>query len=450
MVIRILTGKEVAGAVRYNERKVEEGQAECIQIANYPDLNIAEKHVQFRLQLLEQMTRLNPAVAKPSVHLAIAFHPTESITNDQLRQIGSEVMTETGYGRQPYLMYRHNDTRHPHIHVVSVSVDPDGRKISDKYIRNRLNQIRKGIEQRHGLIQAERIVHQRNSNKVGEEADNREEKHERAVGHIVEQAIETFTFGSVDSFCQYLQMQDVLVKATAGRRKTGVTFQAVEKSGMLTRPVAASRLTCRPTNERIVALFASQAERHTKGCKATAAIIHQRLSRYQSLTETEYKITLQQVGIQVSDRGGVYLYVQARTGIVVQENELGPALCRQALLTRFSEKTIRKPILEAKKVSWPQPNRATRQSARPEPPADLNLVSIPITQHQDKSPLKQLLPEFPTSYSQEPAQATTVSTVVELKTQSIKDSGGEAKGEDLLVKKSKKEKKIRQKKGPRL
>lgn len=449
MVIRILTGKEVAGTVRYNERKVEEGQAERIQIANYPDSNMAEKYGQFRLQLLEQLTRLNPAVAKPSVHLAIAFHPTESITNAQLRQIGSEVMTEAGYGRQPYLMYRHDDTRHPHIHIVSVSIDPDGRKISDKYIRNRLNQIRKGIEQRHGLIQAERIVHQRNSIKAGEEADNRETKHEQAIGTIVAQAIDNFTFGSVDSLHQYLQTQDVLMKTTAGRSKTGVTFQAVEKSGEFTRPVKASSLAIKPTNKRLAALFASQAERHTKGCNATAAIIHQRLSRYESLTETEYKNALQQVGIQVSDRGGVYLYVQARAGIVVQENEFGPALCRQALLNRFSENTIRKTIMEAEKVSRPQLNQATKQAVRSASPTDSNLVSIPITQPQDKPPLKQVLPEISIS-AQVPARATTVSTVVEPMPQSLKAGKGETQEKVLLVEKSKKEKKNRQKKGPRL
>lgn len=449
MVIRILTGKEVAGAVRYNERKVEEGQAERIQIANYPDPNIAEKHGQFRLQLLEQLTRLNPAIAKPSVHLAIAFHPTESITNDQLRQIGSEVMTEAGYGRQPYLMYRHDDTRHPHIHIVSVSIDPDGRKISDRYIRNRLNQIRRGIEQRHGLIQAERIVQQQNSINVGESADNREGKHEQTIGTIVEQTINNFTFGTVDSLRQYLQMQDVVMKATAGRSKTGVTFQAVEKSGILTRPVAASKLSCKPTNKRLATLFASQAERHTKGCNDVAAIIEQRMSRYESITETEYKATLQQIGVQVSDRGGVYLYVQERAGLVVSEDELGSALSRQALLTRFSENTIRKSVQPKTEVGQPHLNQATGESFKPESPADSNLLSTPSKQPQDKPRLKQLLPESFVPPHQ-PAIATTVEKVIEPMTKEEKASRGEAQEKVLLVEKSKKEKKNRQKKGLRL
>ncbi|WP_077923875.1 relaxase/mobilization nuclease domain-containing protein [Spirosoma sp. 209] len=443
MVIRILTGREVAGAVRYNERKVEEGQAERIQIANYPDSNMAEKYGQFRLQLLEQMTRLNPAVAKPSVHLAIAFHPTESITNDQLRQIGSEVMTEVGYGRQPYLMYRHDDTRHPHIHIVSVSIDPDGCKISDKFIRNRLNQIRNGIEQRHGLIQAEGIVRHRTS------INAKEEKHEQAISTVVERALENFTFGSVDSLRQYLQMQGVVMKAMAGRSKTGVTFQAVEKSGILTRPIAASKLSCKPTNKRLATMFASQAERQTKGCNDVAAIIEQRMSRYESITETEYKATLQQIGVQVSDRGGVYLYVQERAGLVVSEDELGSALSRQALLTRFSENTIRKSVQPKTEVGQPHLNQATGESFKPESPADSNLLSTPSKQPQDKPRLKQLLPE---SFVQphQPAIATTVEKVIEPKTKEEKASRGEAQEKVLLVEKSKKDKKNRQKKGLRL
>ena len=189
----------MAGPVRCKEQKVGEEQAERIGIANYPDGVVAEKSGRFRLQLLEQQARLNPAIARPAVHLAIAFHPTETMTNDQLRQIGGEVMTGAGYGRQPYLMYRHHDTPHPHIHIVTVAVDPNGRKISDQFIKRRLYTIRQKLEQRHGLIPAEAVNRHRKTERVNEGVGVDTDEARQSVGHIPESKISNLSQGQ---FCR--------------------------------------------------------------------------------------------------------------------------------------------------------------------------------------------------------------------------------------------------------
>lgn len=440
MVIRILTGKEVAGAVRYNERKVQEGQAERIYIANYPDQTMAEKYAQFRLQLLEQLTRLNPTVAKPSLHLAIAFHPTESISNDQLCRIGSEVMTKAGYGRQPYLMYRHDDTHHPHIHIVSVSIDPDGRKISDSYMWNRLNKIRKDIEQKHGLVRAEQGPHQGQLENAVEGEYAQQDMHHQTVGNVIQQALDTFTFGSVESFHQYLRLQHVVMKETAGRSKTGVTFQCMDEQGRLTRPVTASRLAGKPTKNRLTDLFATQAKRHTTGCETMATVIRQRLSRYKWLTETEYKTTLQQIGIQVSERGGVYLYVQERAGLVARENEMGTAFCRQTLLPNFAENTLRKPIQEEETIS-PQKVYPIAGHAIHSPPGASSGLNIPLAvQKQSQQRLPQEQPE--STKQQEPAMATKADKIVETTASPLNEGRGEGERRMSLIEKPRKPKKI--------
>lgn len=349
MVIRILTGKDVAGAVQYNERKVGEGQAERIHIANYPDQRLAEKHASFRLQLLEQQARLNPAVHKPSVHVAIAFHPTEVVDDNKLRQIGTEVLIKAGFGQQPYLIYRHDDTNHSHIHIVTVSIDPNGDKISDRFIKNRLNEKRRDVELRYGLVKAEGLGKQGRPNHLRESVDGSGQL--GRVGDIVKLALETNSFGSIDSFRQYLSLHGVLMNTTAGRSKSGITFQSVKGEQPTTRPIRASSLECKPTRQRLEQRFNKQHDRHGQGRDEMAAMIHQRLSRYESLTEAEFKSTLQKDGIQVVSRGGAYLYIEARIGLVVQEMELDTALCRRSLLNRFAEQTTHKLMQKAKPVA---------------------------------------------------------------------------------------------------
>ena len=42
-----------------------------------------------------------------------------------------------GYGRQPYILYKHTDIERTHYHIVSVRVDKEGHKIPDSYERRR-------------------------------------------------------------------------------------------------------------------------------------------------------------------------------------------------------------------------------------------------------------------------------------------------------------------------
>ena len=46
-------------------------------------------------------------------------------------------MQKMGYGNQPYITYKHTDTHNTHIHIVSVCVDEQGKKISDAYEHRR-------------------------------------------------------------------------------------------------------------------------------------------------------------------------------------------------------------------------------------------------------------------------------------------------------------------------
>jgi hypothetical protein len=155
MVVRLTTGRRVAGAVRYNECKVRFGQAVQLSAGNFAHPGLAQTSVAYKTKTLEHLTRRNPRVRRPCLHCALAFHPEETLSDEQLRRISAEFMNAIGYQAQPYLLYRHHDTAHPHVHVVTVSVTPDGRRISDAFLYRRVSRVRRRLEQRHGLRPAE-------------------------------------------------------------------------------------------------------------------------------------------------------------------------------------------------------------------------------------------------------------------------------------------------------
>ena len=61
-------------------------------------------------------------------------------------------MEALGYGKQPYIVFKHNDIAREHIHIVSLRVDGDGRKINDKFESRRSKKITDALEKKYHLI----------------------------------------------------------------------------------------------------------------------------------------------------------------------------------------------------------------------------------------------------------------------------------------------------------
>ncbi|WP_346986205.1 relaxase/mobilization nuclease domain-containing protein [Chryseobacterium sp. POE27] len=61
-------------------------------------------------------------------------------------------MQEMGYGNQPFVVFKHTDIDRTHIHIVSVCVNEEGRKISDTFDKRRSVKITRELEHKHGLL----------------------------------------------------------------------------------------------------------------------------------------------------------------------------------------------------------------------------------------------------------------------------------------------------------
>ncbi len=129
MVVRMKCGKSIRGAISYNEAKVRDGSAELILASKFgcevSVLPFSQKLKRFEL-LNDNCTRS----AYNTMHLSLNFSPEDQLDNEQLQQIASDYMRRIGFGDQPYLVYRHSDTNHDHIHIVTTPVLPSGRTIN--------------------------------------------------------------------------------------------------------------------------------------------------------------------------------------------------------------------------------------------------------------------------------------------------------------------------------
>lgn len=155
MVTVIHSGSSIRAALFYNEQKVKEQVATCIHAENYP-LDAHELSNDQKLLRLEKLSALNQRAKHKSVHISLNFDPSEKLSVDQLKTIAAEYMELIGFGQQPYLVYQHADAGHPHLHLVSTNIQPDGTPIRLHNIgKLKSEPARKMIEKKYGLIKAE-------------------------------------------------------------------------------------------------------------------------------------------------------------------------------------------------------------------------------------------------------------------------------------------------------
>lgn len=98
-------------------------------------------------------TELNPQLSKPVGHISLNFSPQdkERLSNELMVQIARDYMCRMGITDTQYLVGRHYDKEHPHVHLVFNRIDYNGHTISDRYERKRSGKICKDLTREYNL-----------------------------------------------------------------------------------------------------------------------------------------------------------------------------------------------------------------------------------------------------------------------------------------------------------
>ena len=139
-------------AVGYSTGKVDKNKGELMKAANFGPLQaLGQLRPQDYKNYLKMVSATNKAVKKPQLHVAISGEG-KSYDKHELTEIATQWLEKMGYGKQPYLIIFHKDTRNNHVHIVSTRVDKQGKKISDSYEQikgqQRMNMVM-GLDEKH-------------------------------------------------------------------------------------------------------------------------------------------------------------------------------------------------------------------------------------------------------------------------------------------------------------
>ena len=101
-------------------------------------------------------SQMNIKVAKPVGHIALSFSKEDEprLTDRTMAGITLDYMERMGIRNTQYLIARHFDKEHPHVHIAYNRIDNDGNTISDRNERLRSTRICKELTLKYGLHMA--------------------------------------------------------------------------------------------------------------------------------------------------------------------------------------------------------------------------------------------------------------------------------------------------------
>jgi hypothetical protein len=145
MIGKILKGKSFKGCVSY---VIDAKEAKILASEGVLDISKESIIDSFYMQSL-----LNPNLSKRVGHIPLAFFPEdkERMTDQFMERLAKEYMKAMGIENTQYIIVRHNNTSHPHLHIVFNRVDNNGKTISDKNDHYRNEKVCKQLKDKYSL-----------------------------------------------------------------------------------------------------------------------------------------------------------------------------------------------------------------------------------------------------------------------------------------------------------
>ena len=142
MIAKIIKGTSFSGVLAYILGK-QEGKARVLYAEGVRrDASSHEIANDFALQ-----ASMRPSVKKPVCHTILSFsaEDAERLDDKTMNNLALQYLQKMGYGDTQYLIVRHLDREHPHVHICINRIDNNGKTISDSNEKYRSTKVCKEL-----------------------------------------------------------------------------------------------------------------------------------------------------------------------------------------------------------------------------------------------------------------------------------------------------------------
>ena len=346
MIAKISATEKLGGALGYNFKKVEKGEA-CILLA--AELYQDREGRYTMAEVFADMQALIPEkcrTKKMVFHCSLNSHPDEKLSDETLTQIAKEYMEELGYGKQPYIVFKHNDIPREHIHIVSLRVDSKGRKINDRFEKRRSKQITDALERKYNLIPSSKVSeHAAETPKVDIDGGNIKEQ----VASVLRMVLKHYCFCSLGELNAILSAYNLAVEEVKtefrGRKYDGLVYVPTDDKGdKVSSPIHASDIG-RGVGYTAVQNRMQKSKQNVKPLIPTVRNKVLKTMRTSPNTEKELQQRLEEQGLRVFIRkngsGRIYgiTFIDDEQGVALNGSRLGKGYAANVFNTYFSNPT---------------------------------------------------------------------------------------------------------------
>lgn len=215
MIAKIGRSGNLYGALAYNQLKVENENGQILFANKIIETASGHYSASQLAQSFAPYLIANRNTEKHTLHISLNPDPKDKVSDDKFREIAEEYMREMGYDQQPFVVFKHTDTSRSHIHIVSVCVDGQGKKISDKFEKMRSMNLCRELEKKHGLIPA--TGKERNQNdKVFRSVDYRAGDVKSQIASVVRHLPNYYQYQSLGEYNALLSLFNITAEKIEG------------------------------------------------------------------------------------------------------------------------------------------------------------------------------------------------------------------------------------------
>ena len=373
MVAKISIGSSLYGALAYNSEKInrEEGRllgANKIILPADGQIDIGRIAENFRA-FMPMMGRTK----KPVLHISLNPHPDDKLTDQDFEILAREYLEKLGFGEQPFIIYKHMDIDRHHIHIVTVNVNEQGKRLNQDFLFRRSKKITTELEEKYNLhkAQREKITPDMPIKKVDPNGDIK-----RQVANAVKMVGMRYKFQTLGEYNAILSLYNIKCEQTDGRvngrEYHGLVYFATDDDGKtIANPFKASRLGKFASRTAVESRFERAKD------KIDVAPTRCRVSDVlaQSRSKEAFISGLKERNIDVvfryTDEGRIYgvTFIDHNTMTVLNGSRLGKQFSANALNERFNNQQATNDVRVPDSVIVPEPEQTadTHSDTQPHP-----------------------------------------------------------------------------------
>ena len=373
MVAKISIGSSLYGALAYNSEKInkEEGRllgANKIILPADGQIDIGRIAENFR-EFMPMMGRTK----KPVLHISLNPHPDDKLTDQDFEILAREYLEKLGFGEQPFIIYKHEDIHRHHIHIVTVNVNEQGKRLNQDFLFRRSKKITTELEEKYNLhkAQREKITPDMPIKKIDPSDDIK-----RQVANTVKMVGMRYKFQTLGEYNAVLSLYNIRCEQTDGRvngrEYHGLVYFATDDDGkVIANPFKASRLGKFASRTAVEGRFERAKD------KIDVASTRNRVADVLSRTTDKEDFTskLKDCGIDVifryTDEGRIYgvTFIDHNAMTVLNGSRLGKQFSANALNERFNNQQATNDVRVPDTVIAPEPKQTadTHSDTKPHP-----------------------------------------------------------------------------------